>query len=81
MKWISIKNERRARDHLPKGTSFLAIWKDYICIAEFNEEDDHFYICFLPAQMSGIMKVTKDREMRFTHYCVIESPVGELIVR
>lgn len=74
MEWIKIPDNEYARNYLPKNEPFLALWKGTYCITEFDDEDDHFYICFLPAQMSGIIKVDHEREAKFTHYCKLELP-------
>lgn len=73
LKWIKITNPA-IRNELPKDKVFLALWKGCFAIAEYDEDEDRFYICFMPACMSGIMKVAHEREGKFTHYCNLEYP-------
>ena len=74
MDWIKIKNKNNAIAELPKDKVFLALWKGTICITEFYEEERAFYICMMPAQMSGIMRVDQEREGKFTHWCELNIP-------
>lgn len=79
MQWQEIKNKNHlARHELPQDRPFFAIWKGAYCIAEYNDEWDLFSICYLPAQMAGIMTVSRDREGKFTHWCEIKNPEEEL---
>lgn len=71
MDWIKTTDPQK---ELPKDKVFFALWKGAFCVAEYDEEEDHFYVCFMPAIMSGIMKVCKDRVRKFTHYFIPEFP-------
>ena len=74
MKWIKCpEGMHNGRACLPLDKQFFAIWKGCICIAEYDSDDDCFYICTLPAQY-GVMKVDRERECKFTHYCEIVYP-------
>lgn len=70
MKWIEIRD----RSELPRDKVFLGLWKGAICLCEFDENDQRFYICMMPACTSGIMKVDQEREGKFTHYMLIDLP-------
>lgn len=74
MKWIKISNPHIVREELPKDKQFLALWKGQFGICEFNEDEDFFCLCLLPAQMAGIMNVSREREGKFTHYALLEYP-------
>ena len=74
MEWIAIPKSIEPRQYLPMGSVFLALWKGAFVIAEFDKDANCFYICCLPAQMAGIMKVDREREGKFTHYCKLEFP-------
>lgn len=67
--WIKVKDQP-----LPKDQVFLGLWKGSFCICEFDEDEDRFYICFLPAQMSGIIKVDPERVRKFTHWAYLKLP-------
>lgn len=74
MNWIKIKNRDYAIAEMPKDRVFLSLWKGAICITEFDEEERAFYICMFPAAMAGIMKVSQEREGKFTHWCELKLP-------
>lgn len=69
MNWIRIEDQP-----LPKDRQFLALWKGGICLAEYDEEEGRFYICMFPASIAGIMRVSQERENKFTHWCELERP-------
>ena len=74
MKWFTVINRENAREELPLDKVFFALWKGAFCISEFDDDENCFYISFLPAQMTGLMKVSLDREYKFTHFCIPEYP-------
>ena len=73
MKWIRL-TKGNERQELPRDKQFFCLWKGQFGLSEFDEEENCFYLCFLPAQMSGMMKVDRDREGKFTHYCIPDYP-------
>lgn len=55
--------------HIPRdGSNFLAIWKGRICICQYDEEEGRFFICFDPGDYCSTMKVSQDRENKFSHW-------------
>lgn len=74
MKWQKIEDRSKARDYLPKDKPFLAFWKGVICLCQFDEDEDQFYIGFLPTEYTGFFKVAKEREGKFTHWIELELP-------
>jgi hypothetical protein len=62
------------RKDVPLNRQFLALWKGVICIAEYDQDEDKFYICFYPAQNASIMKVENERENKFTHWYELTCP-------
>jgi hypothetical protein len=73
MKWIKL-TERCEREQLPHDRQFFCLWKGQFGICEWDDKEELFHICMLPAQMAGIMRVSRDREGKFTHYCLPELP-------
>ena len=68
--WKPVNN----RNDMPFKGQFLALWKGAICLAEYDEELNQFWIIFFPAQNS-VMLVAHEREKKFTHWAPIEYPV------
>ncbi len=74
IEWITIPKDKNPRDLLPKDKPFLALWKGAICLCEFDEEINRFYIGMMPASYLGFWKLDIDREKKFTHYANVELP-------
>lgn len=74
MDWIKIKDREHAAQELPKDRVFLAIWKGVICIAEWKQKEQRFYIGMMPTQIIGFQKVEPERERKFTHWCELTLP-------
>lgn len=74
MNWIKISDRNNARFYLPKNKPFIGLWKGSICLCEFDEELDHFYLGMMPGSYLGFWKLDKEREAKFTHYCLVEIP-------
>ncbi len=75
MQWVTIKDKRKPRESLPKyGSTFLALWKGYFCLACFDSEVNHFWVHLLPGTCSIHTKVDHKEEKKFTHYCILQYP-------
>jgi hypothetical protein len=73
MDWKRV-DRKNPREALPKDKVFLALWKGVICLCEFDEDIDHFYIGMMPAVYLGFWKLDKEREGKFTHWCELNMP-------
>lgn len=70
MHWRKIPIEDhylKLRQHLPLDTQFIAIWKGVMCLCEYDENEDRFYIGMLPSTGMGFFRLDKDRECKFTY--------------
>lgn len=74
MKWNKVPDHCRSREVLPKDGEFLALWKGSICLCEYSMEENCFWIAMYPSQQAGFMRVSHDREGKFTHWCQLELP-------
>lgn len=74
MDWIKIKDRNHAAQELPKDRIFLALWKGSFCIAEWDKEEQRFYIGMMPCIMIGMMRIEPEREIKFTHWCELKLP-------
>lgn len=64
--------EINSPDELPRDEkSFLAIWKGRICIAQYDEDKNCFFISFDPSDIVHSWEIAKDRERKFTHICIL----------
>jgi hypothetical protein len=70
MKWNRVKN----RNDMPKIGQFLALWKGAICMAQYDEKLNQFWIAYFPAETCGLMLVTHEREDKFTHWVYVREP-------
>lgn len=62
-------------DDLPKdGTRFLALWKGLICIAQYCNDDEKFFISFAPAEYEKSWEVSEDRLIKFSHFNLLPYP-------
>jgi hypothetical protein len=76
MKWNTIEDRNAPRKYLPMdGETFLAIWKGQFCLSCYDDEEDCFWLQMLPGTYSGDMKLIKEREYKFTHWCKLEYPL------
>lgn len=73
MDWKKV-NRDDPRSSVPKDRPFLALWKGAICLCEFDEEVNHFFIGCMPASYLGFWKLDRDREAKFTHWCELVRP-------
>jgi len=77
MKWIATNRDLYREDFkktLPLDSPFLCLWKGTVCICEYEEEEDHFYIGMMPACNLGFWKLDRERERKITHYMRLELP-------
>lgn len=59
---------------MPKDRQFLALWKGAVGLCQYDEEENAFYWCNQPAVYAGIMRVSHEREAKFTHWCDVTIP-------
>ena len=69
MKWIEVSDRENIRNMIEREKSFVAIWKGCLCIAEFDEEKDCFYVGFMPDQMDGFVKVSPKSDKFYRFLC------------
>ncbi len=79
MNWKKIPNEFKnnrdlLKNLLPKNEPFLVLWKGVICLCEYDEDIDRFYLGMMPASYLGFWKLDVEREGKFTHFCEIKIP-------
>lgn len=74
MDWITIPDRNEVRKYIPKDKPFLGLWKGVICLCEFDEDVDRFYVGMMPGCYLGFWKLDIEREGKFTHYCELELP-------
>lgn len=72
MKWRKIPDSN-IRNILPKSGQFLVVWKDVICLCEYDDDEDSFWISYLPAQYETF-ELQRERELKITHWCELEYP-------
>jgi len=70
MKWLSAKDAPLPKDE----STFLALWKGQFCLAAWDEEDNRFWVCWMPNQSTISWKVDPEREGKFTHWAKLERP-------
>lgn len=64
---------------LPRdGNTFISLWKGRICLTQYDTEEEAFYIMFEPAEYASPMKVSEDRENKFTHLMHINDPTEDM---
>lgn len=69
--WHSVKDKPLPRDN--RGV-FIALWKGCVCLTEYDEDEDRFYISMMPATHMGSWQVHQEREGKFTHWCEANLP-------
>ncbi len=74
MEWQKIPDRSNARLYLPTRRPFLVLWKGTVCLCEYDDEIDHFYMGTMPASYLGFWKLDKERESKITHWCELEMP-------
>lgn len=74
MKWIKIQNRENARAELPLDRQFFALWKGHVSLAQYDEEDDCFYVCFSPAEYESPWKISPERENKFEYWAEATTP-------
>lgn len=72
MKWITRINVNNNSD-LPRDRQFLGLWKGIICLIEYDEEENRFYMANQPSSY-GCSKISQERECKITHFCILEMP-------
>ncbi len=83
MNWIKIPEEVRfnrdlLKKTLPKENEFLCFWKGAICLCEYDQDVDRYYIGMMPACYLGFFKLEIEREAKITHFCALEHPKFEI---
>jgi len=71
MEWNKIINPKNALMELPQDVPFLAIWKDYLCFAEFDENEMGMFIIIHTVKFSPRMKISEYSEKYFTHWMIL----------
>lgn len=74
MEWVAIPKSAEPRQYLPLQDQFLALWKRAIFMVQFDEDEKCFFMCNQPSEYPGVMKLDREREAKFSHYCLLERP-------
>lgn len=74
MEWIKVCKSKDIRDQFPVDDVFLAIWNSWVCLCEYNDETDRYYVNMLPTQYKPGHPVDNLDEYKFTHYMPIQYP-------
>lgn len=56
------------------GSVFLALWRGCICLCQFNEEENLFFLCIRPGNEGLVAAISNEREGKFTHMILWERP-------
>lgn len=67
MKWKPF-----VRSRVPRNRTFLAIWNDFFCLAEWQPEKDCFWIVYAPVTMPNASCVTREDEDLFSHWANVD---------
>lgn len=70
MNWKKVES----REDLPKKRPFISLWKGLICITEYDDEQDKFWIMFSPYVYERPWIIPHDRESKFSHYVPLDYP-------
>jgi hypothetical protein len=71
MRWIPADEGLPPRD----GSVFLSLCEGSIGLTQYDLADECFYLSKFPAMENGVVRVSKDREHKFTHWMELERPV------
>lgn len=69
LKWTKVTSTDQL---IRTGQTFLVLYKGRISLAEFNEEKNHFTVCFDPEE--GCYVISGDRLRKFTHLISLSYP-------
>lgn len=59
---------------MPRDRMILAIWKGQYCIAEFDKEEDHWWICWMPYTYELRWPIKDEAVLNFTHWSELTLP-------
>lgn len=77
MKWIKTDRSLDIEDfrrNLPLNKPFLCLWKGVICLCEYDQDIDRFFIGMMPISYLGFWKLDIEREKKITHYMILDLP-------
>jgi len=59
---------------MPKDKAILALFKGQFCITEFDEEKNHWWMCWMPSAYDRRWSVKDEFIAKFTHWASLEYP-------
>lgn len=71
MNWINSEETP-----VPKDLNvYLGLFEGQFCLISWWEEDNCFWMNWLPGQYSSDTKIKKEEEIKISHWCLINKPI------
>ena len=74
MKWIKIPEGENVRLYLPKDRQFLCLFKGAICLGDYDDDSDSFYLANQPSVYQACWKIDSEREGKIEYWCELQLP-------